>query len=126
MAAAVRRSRCGTHSRVIRISPSTFVTITSRSSSSCDSHTGSRPRARPALLTRMSRPPSSATRGVDEPLGSSRASVTSRFPSRREPPYDASRPPPASAAAVAAPIPLDAPVTIARLPSRASHDREPA
>ena len=45
----------------MRISPSTFVSITSRSSSSCDSHTGSRPRARPALLTRMSRPPSSAT-----------------------------------------------------------------
>ena len=45
----------------MRIRPSTFVSITWRSSSSLDSQTGSRPSARPALLKRMSRPPSSAS-----------------------------------------------------------------
>ena len=46
-------------------------------------------------------------------------SVTSRLPSRREP-VCTRAPASASARAVAAPIPLEAPVTIARLPSRAA------
>ena len=54
-------TRAGRQRRVMRIRPSTFVSITWRSSSSLDSQTGSRPSASPALLTRMSRPPSSAS-----------------------------------------------------------------
>ena len=68
----------------MRISPSTFVSITSRSSSSSESQTGSRPRERPALLTRMSIPPSSATAASTKRALLS-GSVTSRFPAEREP-----------------------------------------
>ena len=100
----------------MRIRPSTFVSITSRSSSSLDSQTGSRPSARPALLTRMSRPPSSASARSTNARELS-GSVTSRVPSRREP-TKTRAPASSSARAVAAPIPLEAPVTIARLPAR--------
>ena len=52
---------CGSTSRVMRRTPSTFVWTTRASSSAVDSVNGARPSARPALLKRMSTPPSSAT-----------------------------------------------------------------
>jgi hypothetical protein len=68
---------CGMQSRVIRSTPRTFVSIIVASSSSVDSQNGSRPSARPALLTRTSIPPRSATaRSTNRSQLSS--SVTSR------------------------------------------------
>src|SRR5205823_10873944 len=76
---------------------------------------GSRPRERPALLTRISSPPSAAS-AASTKLRQLSGSVTSRLPSRREP-VKTVAPASRSALVVAAPIPLDAPVTIARFPS---------
>ena len=58
--------RWGRQSRVMRMRPWTFVSSTVSSSASVESSKGSRPRERPALLTRMSMPPSSATARADE------------------------------------------------------------
>src|SRR6266542_627203 len=113
---------CGRHRRVIRTSPFTFVSKTVCSSSSFDSSNGYLPSASPALLTRMSRPPSRSTADATKRLqlsgsvtsGSSPTSVSSRS-TRRAPP--ATRTPcSASARAVARPNPDEAPVTTAALP----------
>ena len=96
---------------------------TARSSSSVLASNGSRPSARPAPFTRMSTPPASATArstNRSQPAGSvtstSSATSASIRPVRRVPP--ATRTPSRrSAATVAAPIPLDAPVTTAVLPA---------
>src|SRR5215218_1108985 len=119
---------CGRQSRVIRIRPSTFVSIIVRSSSSSTCSTGSRPSARPALLTRMSTPPSPSTarRTNSSELARSVTSTSwTTLPGPRQPsvwrePTATLAPASSSARAVAAPIPLEAPVTIAVLPSRAA------
>src|SRR6266540_1420482 len=124
---------CGRQSRVIRISPRTFVSMTVASSSSLPSQNGARPSASPALLTRMSRPPSSATARSTKRSQLSR-SVTSRS-SAKSPPRSSSRstrlaptatlaPASASVCATAAPIPLEAPVTTAVLCSSGANPRE--
>ena len=108
----------------MRTSPLTLTPSTVASSSSLDSSNGARPSARPALLTRMSRPPSRSTASAAKPSqlaasvtsSSSATSVSSRS-TRRAPPATRT-PAAASAAAVARPMPDDAPVTIARLPAR--------
>ncbi len=112
----------------MRIRPFTFVSITVRSSSSEESSNGSRPSASPAALTRMSSPSSSFTRAGDEGCAAVRVGHVERQPDRAladlveplDPPgtggdVDALRA--TSARAVARPIPLEAPVTIAVLPS---------
>ena len=101
----------------MRIRPSTFVSITSRSSSSSDSQTGSRPRDEARVVDEDVEPAELSHRALDELFAASAGSVTSSVPSRREP-VTTRAPASASALAVAAPIPLDPPVTIARLPSR--------
>src|SRR5919198_2064992 len=114
--------RCGRQRRVIRISPLTFVSSTVRSSSSLLASNGSRPSANPAALTRMSSPPSATLATKSSQLS---ASVTSsRCASTGGSISSALRAPPitraparASACAVAAPIPLEAPVTTAVFPS---------
>src|SRR6266516_125962 len=95
---------CGRQRRVIRSSPWTSVSSTVSSSSSVDSQKGSRPRPSPALLMRMSRTSSSSLISVSS-WSTRRAPPATRAPSR------------ARAAAVAAPMPLEAPVTIAVFPS---------
>src|SRR5262245_52529703 len=114
-----RSERCST-SRVMRTRPFTFVSKTVRSSSSVDSLNGSRPRPRPAALTRMSAGPAASTKrsqlSGSVTSSSSATSVSSRS-TRRAPPTTFA-PSSASMRAVAAPMPLDAPVTIAVLPSR--------
>src|SRR5262245_14913654 len=120
---------CGRQSRVIRSTPWTFVSRTVSSSSSLLSSNGSRPRPRPALLTRRPSPPSSRTASSTKrselagsvTSSSSRVSVSSRS-TRRAPPATRA-PSAASARAIAAPIPLDAPVTIAVLPSSPAKGR---
>ena len=115
--------RCGRQSRVMRIRPWTFVSSTVSSSASVEASNGSRPSARPALLTRMSSAAelgdarstnALAARGVGdvelerdvrvELLDAPRAAGDAPRPLRAAP-------------ARAAPMPLDAPVTIAVLPS---------
>src|SRR6185437_5919819 len=107
----------------MRMRPSTFVSMTVASSSSDASQKGSRPRARPALLTRMSIPPSPATASSTKRrlLAASRTSSSSATSAsirstRRAPPATLA-PASRSARTVPAPKPLEAPVTIARLPS---------
>src|SRR3954468_201532 len=120
-------SRCGSARRVMRTSPLMFVSMIVCSSSSVDSANGSRPRARPALLTRMSTPPSSSSaRSTNETqlarsvTSSSSATSASMASTRRAPP--ATRTPASrNCFTVASPMPLDAPVTIALLP-RSSTD----
>ncbi len=115
---------CGRQMRVIRIRPSTFVSIIARSSSSVASSAGTRPSARPAELTRMSIPPRSCTARTTKAAqlsgsvtsSGSAISVSSRS-TRRAPPATRT-PASASIRAVAAPNPLEAPVTIAVLPAR--------
>ena len=89
------------------------------------SSNGSRPSARPAALTRMSMPLSSSVAAVTK-RSQSAGSVTSSSSGvtggairsiRRAPPTTRA-PSAASACAVAAPMPLDAPVTTADFPSR--------
>src|SRR5215471_12723030 len=113
------RSECCSTSRVIRTSPFTFVSKTLRSSSSVESVNGSRPSASPAALTRMSAGPACSTKRAQlsgSRTSSSRATSVSSRSTRRAPPM--TRAPSAfSRRAVAAPIPLDAPVTIAVVPS---------
>src|SRR5579871_3375 len=119
-------AKCGRQSRVIRTSPLTFVPKTVASSASLESSNGARPSARPALLKRMSSPPSRSTASATKRSLLS-ASVTSRRSAisvssrstRRAPPATRT-PASASARAVALPIPDEAPVTIARLPARSS------
>ena len=95
----------------MRTSPFTFVPKTRASSSSLDSSNGARPSARPALLKRMSRPPSCSTAAATNRAllsgsvtsSSSAISVSSRS-TRRAPP--ATRTPAAARArAVAWPMP---------------------
>src|SRR5580765_759489 len=121
---------CGRQSRVIRISPWTFVSSTVSSSSSVPSQKGSRPRPRPALLTRIWIDPSSAT-AYSTKRSQLSGSVTSSSCLRSVSSSSTLRAPPrtrapsrASAAAVAAPIPLEAPVTIAVFPSSTATKRQ--
>src|SRR5438105_3771911 len=114
---------CGRQSRVIRISPSTFVSRTTRSSSSVLASKESRPSASPAPLTRMSRPSTIASETKRSQLAGSVTS--SSCPSTGDSIKSARRAPPitrapsrASARAVAAPMPLEAPVTTATFPFR--------
>src|SRR5579859_1513787 len=117
---------CGRQSRVMRTRPFTFVPKTVSSSSSLDWSNGARPSASPALLIRMSSPPSCSTAEATKRalLSASRTSSSSaisvsRRSTRRAPP--ATRTPvSASARAVARPKPDDAPVTIAVLPRRST------
>src|SRR3954454_4654931 len=120
-------SRCGSARRVMRTSPLMFVSMIVCSSSSVESTNGSRPSASPALLTRMSTPPSSSrprsrneaqlARSVTSSSSATSASIAS---TRRAPP--ATRTPASrNCFTVASPMPLDAPVTIALLP-RSSTD----
>src|SRR5581483_7756809 len=117
---------CGRQSRVMRTSPFTFVSKTVRSSSSLESSKGARPSARPALLTRMSMPPSCSTAASTNAAAlagsvtssGSRISVSSRS-MRRAPPATRT-PASASMRAVDRPKPDDAPVTIAVLPRRST------
>src|SRR5436190_5804761 len=114
---------CGRQRRVIRRTPWTLVSRTVSSSSSLLESKGSRPSPRPALLTRMSRPPRASTacwtklsQLSGSVTSSSSATSASICSTRRAPP--ATRAPlSASAPAIAAPIPLEAPVTIAVFPS---------
>ena len=113
---------CGRHRRVIRITPSTFVWTTASSSSGRDSENGARPSASPALLKRMSIPPSASTAASTKArledssvTSSSSATSASIRPARRAPPAT-STPASRSRRTVAAPIPDDAPVTTAVLP----------
>ena len=110
--------RCST-SRVMRTRPLTLVSKTVRSSSSVDSVNGSRPSAEARGVDEDVH----RAGGVDEPLAAlgvgdvelSATSVSSRS-TRRAPPTTFA-PSSASMRAVAAPMPLEAPVTIAVLPS---------
>src|SRR5437763_12458554 len=117
--------RCGRQSRVMRMSPFTFVSGTPRSSCSVEGSKESRASAGPAAFTRTSRPPSSPTARSTKRAqlaGSVTSSSSARSASRRSTrraPAATFAPSRRSALAVAAPIPLDAPVTIAVLPSRA-------
>ena len=113
----------------MRTSPWTLVSISASSSSSVLSSNRSRPSASPALFTRMSRP-SSRWIALVTKLALLSASVTSSSsatnPSPRSDRSAGGRPrPPAlftgERTAVAAPIPLDAPVTIA--PAERPHGR---
>src|SRR6187455_944748 len=117
---------CGRQRRVMRIRPRTFVSTIVMSSSSRLSQTGSRPSARPALLTRTSKPPSSAcarSTNRSQLAGSVTSRSSAKSPSRsgrrstRRAPTVTRAPASASACAVAAPIPLEAPVTTAVFPS---------
>src|SRR3954447_5105223 len=114
------RSERWSTSRVIRTSPFTFVSNTVRSSSSLEEVNGSRPSASPAALTRMSAGPAASTNrsqlAASVTSSASATSVSSRS-TRRAPPTTRA-PSAASMRAVAAPIPLEAPVTIATLLSR--------
>ncbi len=110
----------------MRTRPVTLTPKTVASSSSLDSSNGARPSASPALLKRMSRPPSRSTASATKrsllagsvTSSGSAISVSSRS-TRRAPP--ATRTPAAARArAVARPIPDEAPVTIAVLPERSS------
>ena len=107
----------------MRTSPFTFVSKTVRSSSSVDSVNGSRPSARPAAFTSMSAGPAASTKrsqlaGIGdvelerdlrlEPLDAAGAADDPRALASAE------------HARVAAPMPLEAPVTIAVLPSSRS------
>src|SRR5437588_10655275 len=117
---------CGRKRRVMRTSPFTFVSKTLRSSSSLDSSNGARPSARPALLIRMSTPPSSPTAAATKRsqlagsvTSSSRATSVSSRSTRRAPPATRT-PASASIRAVDRPKPDEAPVTIAVLPVRST------
>src|SRR5690348_1932213 len=117
---------CGRQRRVMRTSPFTFVSKTVRSSSSLDSSNGARPSARPALLIRMSTPPSSPTAAATKRsqlagsvTSSSRATSVSRRSTLRAPPATRT-PASASIRAVERPKPDEAPVTIAVLPVRST------
>src|SRR6185436_17598083 len=115
---------CGRQRRVIRIRPLTFVSSCVSSSASVDSQNGSRPRPRPALLTRMSSPPSSPIAAstncsqLSRSVTSSSSLISVSSCSTRRAPPATRTPSPARADAVAAPMPLEAPVTIAVFPSR--------
>ena len=113
----------------MRTSPLMFVSMIVCSSSSVDSTNGSRPSARPALLTRMSTPPSSLERTFDE-----RRATRAIGDVELERDVGVDRVDAARAACdanaclaqrltVASPIPLDAPVTIALLPLRSTPPR---
>ena len=115
----------------MRTSPLTFVSSTVCSSSSVDSANGSRPSARPGVVDEDVEPAELGERALDERARSSPGSVTSSSSAtsasisstRRAPP--ATRAPSSrSARTVAAPMPLDAPVTIAVFPSREAKARE--
>ena len=117
---------CGRQRRVIRIRPCTFVSITVCSSSSLDSVNGSRPSAQPGVVDEDVEPAERLDRRVDEAsqlAGSVTSSASATTVADLEPVdaaragRDPARPRRASARAVAAPIPLEAPVTIAVLPS---------
>src|SRR6266487_319808 len=119
------RRTSGRAARVIRRRPSTFVSHMRTTSSSLIASTGSWPSARPALLTsRSSRPqtrPTSATNAstlAAEVTSSSSpmppvSSATRRTRSARRAPSTGRKPFPARARAVAAPMPLEPPVTTA-------------
>jgi hypothetical protein len=113
----------GSRAFVIRIVPSTFDSYICRHFSSSASASGSSPSAPPALLTRMSQCSMRATKASTEA-----GSVTSRAiaspsisPARassrssRRAPSTVRNPLAESALAVAAPMPLDAPVITAVL-----------
>ena len=117
---------CGSASLVIRSTPSTFVCSTVASSSAVDSVNGARPRASPALLKRMSIPPTASTAAstnarldASSVTSSGRATSASTFSTRRAPPTTRT-PASRSCRTVAAPIPDDAPVTTAVLPFRST------
>src|SRR5262245_11911044 len=115
---------CGRHRRVTRSRPLTFVSSTVRSSSSVLLSNGSRPSARPAPLSRMSTAPSSATaastnrRQLSGSVTSTSSATSASIRSVRRAPPTTRTPSARSCSIVAAPIPLDAPVTTAVLPSR--------
>src|SRR2546430_2712215 len=118
--------RCGRQRRVIRIRPLTLVSSTVCSSASELSSNRSLPGARPAALTRMSMPPPSSSTAaranrsqLAESVTSSSSGVTDAgIRSVRRAPPTTRAPSRASVSAVAAPMPLEAPVTTADLPSR--------
>src|ERR1044072_8192538 len=117
-------TRAPSRARVIRIVPITFASYIQRHCSSSASATGSRPRAPPAVVrSRSQRGRRAAKASPESGWVTSRAiasaapissAISSRRSSRRAP-RTTRNPSPASARAVAAPIPLDAPVTTAVL-----------
>src|SRR5579883_743707 len=125
----------GRKARVRRRTPFRFVSIVSSQSASFPFSIGSRPRARPALLTRTCTGPCARTawakRATLASSVTSSSCVVRRAPgtlvviwravasslSWRRAPRTSSAPTSARASAVAAPIPAEAPVTTARFPS---------
>src|SRR5581483_2374505 len=125
----------GRKARVRRRTPVRFVSIVSSQSASFPFSIGSRPRARPALLTRTCTGPRARTawakRATLASSVTSSSCVVRRAPgtlvviwravasslSWRRAPRTSSAPTSARASAVAAPIPAEAPVTTARFPT---------
>ncbi len=110
----------------MRRTPSTFVCRTRVSSSSFESVNGYRPRASPALLKRMSTPPrpltqaSTKARLLASSVTSSASAISASTRSTRRAPPATRTPASRSLRVVAAPIPDEAPVTIAVLPRRST------